>query len=208
MVRVIYHPVRGDAVAEAPRLFRDSTGARCGVDWEAAILRGYVVAELGPFKSGRGEFDRQSLAGIVQMMRAAEPHGVRSRYGHPQRVTDDVNLFLGWSRNARLDGDLARADLHFDRMDGLAKRVLDLAERAPWAIGSSLDASFDDVRRVDAGGRPLRDSCGELLPAIWRPRRIYASDIVNRGDAVRCLLPKTDSQRRYEIERALRGSNV
>ena len=32
-----------------------------GVDRENNVLRGYVVAQLGPFKDGRGEFDVQLL---------------------------------------------------------------------------------------------------------------------------------------------------
>jgi hypothetical protein len=42
--------------------------AAVGVDREKNILRGYVIAQEGPFKSdGRGEFDKAALQAIERL---------------------------------------------------------------------------------------------------------------------------------------------
>ena len=65
----------------------NTLGKPVAVDRQAKVIRGYIVAEKGPFKSaGRGEFDDRSLSLIVQLMQAkglpvmvqtVEPDGYR-----------------------------------------------------------------------------------------------------------------------------------
>ncbi len=174
------------------------------VDKQAKVLRGYVVAQAGPFKSqGRGEFDRQSLDTIVAMGNAA-PKGLKSRLGHPGMSEDGIGKFLGRSTDFRNSNAVSstmgklvaavRADLHFDPTahdtphGDLAGYVLGLAESDPDAISSSLVLQVDEEWRIDKKGVPLTDDNGDPLPPLWRPTKLHASDIVDTGDAVDGLL--------------------
>lgn len=166
-----------------------------GVDREQKVLRGYIVAELGPFKTpGRGEFDLQSLQKIVDLGNK-KSLGLKSRFAHPGLSSDALGTHLGRVKNFSLDGGTkVRADLHFDPVafDGpkgnLAKYVMDLAESDPDAIGSSLVLSIDKEYRLKEDGSKLKDDKGNDLPPLWRPKELYASDIVDEGDATKSLL--------------------
>lgn len=165
-----------------------------GVDRENNIIRGYVVAQRGPFKSeGRGEFDDKSLSQIVSLM-AAKSAGTKARFSHPSLSSDGIGTFLGRAKDPRLDNDRVRADLYldassFDTPNGnLGKYVLDLAESDPDALSSSLVLHTEKVSRLDGKGRPLTDDKGNELPPLWYPTAIHASDLVDTGDAVDGLL--------------------
>lgn len=169
-------------------------GKTIGVDREAKVIRGYVVAEEGPFKTpGRGEFDRDGLRKIVELM-AARPAGTKSRFAHPGLSADGIGTFLGRAKNPRLDAtgekQKVRADLHLDPSSfsspsgNLGQYVLDLAESDPEAFGSSLVLQVDKLFRLEPNGTPKVDAEGNELPPLWMPTRIHASDIVDEGDAV------------------------
>ena len=182
-------------------------GRAIGVDREAKVLRGYVVALKGPFKSeGRGEFDEESLAGIVRLMRENGAAGTKSRFTHPDMSNDGLGKFLGRVKEPRLSTAIVhregndvelpavRADLHFDDSafdtpsGNLAGYVMNLADNDPDALSSSIVVKPDRVYRLDKEGRPLVDENGDELPPIWRPKEIHASDIVDTGDAVDGIL--------------------
>jgi hypothetical protein len=163
------------------------------VDRQARVLRGYVVAQEGHFKTaGRGQFTRASLAKIVSL--GAGPRGLKSRFTHPSMSSDGLGSFLGRAHGLRLDGDRVRADLHFDPTAStgpkgdLAGYVMDLAESDPDALSSSLVLATDKVEAVDARGRPALDDKGDPAPPVWLPTKLMASDIVDTGDAVDGLL--------------------
>lgn len=184
-------------------------GPTVGVDRENEIIRGYVVAQEGPFKSdGRGEFDVPALKQIVKLMKAA-PNGLKVRFTHPDLSNDGLGKFLGRAKNPRLDkissresaGELktdeitvVRADLHIDPSahetpgGDIGKYIMDLAESDPNALSSSLVIRADLEYRIDKQGRPLKDDLGNELPPLWRPLALHASDIVDTGDAVDGLL--------------------
>lgn len=175
------------------------------IDKSSRVLRGYVVAQAGPFKDLRGEFNQDSLLTIMQMINA-KPSGVKSRFSHPTMSGDGLGKFLGRTKNARLDfaknekGEMVpavRADLHFDSTafdtpvgggKPLGEYVMDLAQSDPEAIGSSLVLQRDAELRLNPDGTPQKDAKGEELPPIWKPTAIHASDIVDVGDAVDGLL--------------------
>jgi CBS domain-containing protein len=181
-----------------------------GVDRENAILRGYVVAQEGPFKSaGRGEFDVKALKSIVTLMNKNGTPGTKSRFAHPTLSGDGIGKFLGRAKNPKLDtvrvmrnGEkvllhAVRADLHFDQTaleeppgggKPLGIYVMDLAESDPDAISSSVVVQADQEERLDAKGRPMLDAEGNPLPPLWRPKAIHASDVVDTGDAVDGIL--------------------
>ncbi len=188
------------AIADKSRLpetsewLRVDTRGAIGVDRELNIIRGFVVAQEGPFKSERGEFDVKSLRQIVKLMKA-DRAGLKSRFTHPSLSDDGLGKFLGRGKNPQfvtLQNGLAavRADLHlsptsFDTPSGnLGKYVLDLAESDPDALSSSLVLQVDEEVRLDRKGKPLLDDNGEMLPPLWRPTDIHAIDVVDTGDAV------------------------
>ncbi len=165
------------------------------VDRKNNVIRGYVVAQRGHFKSqGRGQFDDASLATIVKLYKGAGPMGLKSRFTHPTMSDDGLGSFLGRSRNARLDEDRVRADLHLDPSSfvspkgNLGQYVLDLAASDPDALSSSLVLQTDQEEQLDEEGRPRLGDDGEPLPPVWRPTKLMASDIVDTGDAVDGLL--------------------
>lgn len=163
-------------------------GAPVGVDRANRVIRGYIVAESGVFKDGRGQFDERSLGRIVRLMREQEPIGVRSHFGHDSILETNLGKFLGRAKNARLDGDRVRADLHLDKSASrtpsgdLAGYVLDLAASDPNAIGSSLVLQADEESA--RGG-----------PPIWLPTAILSSDVVSEGAATSRFLEVSPTPR-------------
>jgi hypothetical protein len=169
-----------------------SAGRPVGVDREKKVLRGFVVAQLGPFKSGRGQFDDQSLDQILTLMQATRG-GLKSRFAHPTLSGDGLGKFLGRVHNPLRDGPKVRADLHFDATSldtppeggkALGLYVMQLAESDPSALSSSLVLNTDKLYQTDESGRVKRDEQGNEIPPVWRPTRLHASDIVDTGDAV------------------------
>jgi hypothetical protein len=61
-----------------------ASGRPIGVDEETRTIKGYVVAEAGDFKTGRGKFDRESLAAIAKLINASAD-GMLVNYGHQPR---------------------------------------------------------------------------------------------------------------------------
>lgn len=186
--------------AEPTWLRAEAQGRPIGVDREKNVLRGYVVAQQGPFKSkGRGEFDRKSLTMIRDMINA-ERLGLKSRFTHPDLSNDGLGKFLGRARNASIEAnpskgiDMVRADLHFDASafdtpsGDLAGYVMRAADSDPEALSSSLVLSVDKKYRLNDDGTRQKDDQGEDLPPLWYPKALHASDIVDTGDAVDGIL--------------------
>lgn len=189
----------------------DASGQPIGV--EDRTILGYVVAQEGPFKSmGRGEFDEKSLKSIVKLMKA-NPRGTKSRLGHPTLSDDGVGRILGRAENPRLDEvsvkkdgkrvtlQAVRADLTISKTalaHGYGQYVLDMAKEDAGLLSSSLVLETDQEIRLE-NGRPSRDEAGNELPPLWRPTRIYASDIVDTGDAVDELLSPRLAARLEEL---------
>lgn len=206
-----------------------SSGRPVSVDRKNRVLRGYVVAQLGPFKSeGRGEFDKTALQTIAKLGNEARG-GLKSRFTHPTMSEDGLGKFLGRSQEFTLSKttnaagelvDAVRADLHFDPTASatphgdLAKYVMDLAESDAEAISSSLVLESDYEQRLEKDGTAKKDSAGNELPPLWRPTRLHASDIVETGDAVDGLLSAPELAQALsvgltpELAKVLRFDNV
>lgn len=169
-------------------------GRPVGVDRENKVIRGYVVAELGHFKTpGRGQFTRESLNKIVSLY-GEKPAGLKSRFTHPNLSSDGLGSFLGRSKGGYLDGDKVRADLHLAESAFLSPKgdlgsyVLNLAEEDADAFSSSLVLQVDRIPIKDEKGKLLTDDNGEPLAPIWMPTQLHASDVVDTGDAVNSFL--------------------
>lgn len=168
-----------------------------GVDRDSNVINGYVVAELGPFKSaGRGEFSQESLERIVKLGNASLA-GLKSRFTHPDLSNDGLGTFLGRARNFRLDKGKVRANLHLDKTaletpprggKPLGTYVMDLAESDPGALSSSLVLQAEKIYTLDENGRRKKNDKGEEIPPVWLPTRLHASDVVDTGDAVNDFL--------------------
>lgn len=180
------------------------TGRPIEVDRKAEVLRGFVVAQMGPFKSfGRGEFDELSLQQAIKLGNEARG-GVKSRFTHPDMSSDGLGKFLGrahkFSMSTATDErtgktvKAVRADLHFDPSahdtpnGDLAGYVMTLAENDPAALSSSMVVKADEEFRMNKDGTFQADEDGEPLPPLWRLTALHASDIVDTGDAVDGLL--------------------
>lgn len=200
------------ATPAAPEWLAARTAGRpVGVDREAKVLRGYVLAQEGPFKSeGRGEFDKASLEAIVSLGNA-KAAGLKARFTHPDLSSDGLGKFLGRARGLYLStardertGKNVRAvrgDLHFDETalqepPGGGKPygtyIMDLAESDPAALSSSLVLKTDEEYRREKDGSLAKGPDGEPLPPLWRPSELHASDIVDIGDAVDAILSPAD----------------
>ncbi len=164
------------------------------VDRDNGIIRGVVLAEKGPFQSGRGEFDDNSLKAIARLgASAAGSGGLSSNYGHHDDLgsPDAIDSYLGRMKNVRLDGDKVRGDLHLadsaflNPAGGTSRGEYLLARAAedPSSFGSSLQLRADKTFRLDSRGRRMVDADGEPLAPIWTPTEILGSDIVAKGDA-------------------------
>jgi len=196
-------------------------GVDRGANNGAGMLRGFVVAQQGPFKSeGRGEFDNAALREIMRLGNTA-PKGLKSRFTHPDMSADGLGKFLGRASNFNMStatdsaGEkvpAVRADLNFDPSahdtpsGDLAGYVMRLAENDPEALSSSLVLEAEETYRLESDGTPARDDDGEIRPPLWRPTRLHASDIVDTGDAVDGLLSAELSTDNLPMRQLWRGA--
>lgn len=177
-----------------------------GVDRDANVINGVILAEEGPFKSeGRGEFDRDAIRAVVSLANQ-KTGGLKSRWTHPGLSSDGLGKFLGRYHDVREDSivrggktlAVARGNLHFDQTaleaapEGgnkpLGVYVMDLAESDPDAFGTSLVLQAEKTWRLDDKKRPLKNDKGEELPPLWMPTALHANDIVDTGDATNSFL--------------------
>ncbi|MCX7428865.1 MAG: hypothetical protein NTW96_24970, partial [Planctomycetia bacterium] len=185
-----------------------------GVDRDEQIIRGVIVAEEGPFRDGRGEFDAAGIRAIRDLM-ARVPGGLKSRFSHPTLFDDGLGKFLGRMQSPRLvtvwrggkQVSAVRADLHlsdtaFDANPNgnLGGYLLDLAEEDPEALGASLVLNSDQEYRLDARGRRLLGDNGEPFPPLWKPTKLYNCDVVDEGAATRAFLGFTSTTSARDFE--------
>lgn len=181
-----------------------TSGRPIGVDEANRVINGYVVAELGAFKTGRGAFDRESLA-LIEKIINDSPDGVVSNYGHQENVgsSDALDAFLGRAKASWVDGNKVRANLHLDDVAFLShnggisrgERLLKRAKTDPGSFGSSLVLAAEKIR-AKAG------------PPIWRPLEIASSDIVAIGDAVHGGILSADDSALQDEEIRIRWRNT
>ena len=165
-----------------------------GVDEAAGMIRGMVLAEAVPFKTGRGRFDEAALERAAELIN--EAGGVPSYLSHAHAKGDGEGTYLGEVQNAQVDYDpkpaRLRADLKFDPAAALSPLgnwpayILAQAQSNPRRIGSSLA-----LRATAEEQPPVK---GKRQPPLWRPTAIISADIVSRGDAVNSLLSAEEQQ--------------
>lgn len=168
------------------------------VDEENRVIRGFVVAQAGDFKTtGRGKFDDRSLQSIVRLIQS-DPSGLASYYGHakPGEPMHRLGMLLGRAKSPRIqDVPIVRdgkrtstpavvADLHLsptafeDNPNGpIGKYVMNLAKDDPRAFGSSL--VLDAMKEYGLS----REN------PVWRPLKLASIDVVGEGESVDAFLP-------------------
>lgn len=173
------------------------------VDRDSHVIRGYVVAEEGEMKDGRGHFSRRSIEKLIEIGQSAGESGAKMRFQHPDSSDDGLGKYLGRGKNFRAhesaDGRLmAIADAHLSEASSvspsgdLRNYVETLAEEAPDQFGTSIVGKFD---WFDAKGRKLDRSqmlsYWDEMPGVveWIPNELHASDVVAEGNAVQALFP-------------------
>ena len=162
-----------------------------GVDREKRIIRGFAVMSKGFVKDQRGwEIDDATLDQIVRAGNSMNA-GLKSRFGHPMMSSEALGTFLGRVKNFGKEGDVVRADLHFDPSahntpDGdLATYVMDLAENDPEAFGASVVLlEYDLEEQFEADGKtPKKDANGNSLPERLRVGKLSSVDVVDEPAA-------------------------
>ena len=156
-------------------------GAALDVDHEAGVVRGVAVMTAGPALGHGFECDLTTLQQVGEYIAAAGEDGVKVRFRHPQDAqgnpTDDTGTLIGRVRNARVEGQTLRGDLH---LGSFAKCVPGhgdvwsyvLAVARDYPTGSGLSVVFDYEPEVvtDAGGQPVK--------VVARARGVAAVDFV------------------------------
>lgn len=199
-----------------PTWLRVDTRHKAGtVDREKGIVHGVILAEEGPFKDKRGEFDKAGIRKAVTLAKL-KPSGLKARFTHPSLSSDGLGKFLGRYHDVRSDTVLReaghdaagkpltqerlvmRGDLHIDQTalqeppgggKPLGTYVMDLAESDSDAFGASLVLQKVEEYRLDSKKRPLKDEAtGEDLPPLWMPTSLHACDVVDDGDATHSFL--------------------
>lgn len=138
---------------EALRGFDGSVDPESG-DFGAGLIRGLAVITRGE-ALGHGEWiDAEFLKQTAAAINASGSKGIKARYTHPDDSGDGLGSYLGRVKDARIEGDTVRADLHLasaahNSPDGnLASYVMDLALEDPDAFGESIafqrDLSAED----------------------------------------------------------------
>lgn len=141
---------RGLAAAAADASQIDRTGG----DYGAGIIRGFAVITRGEALGHEMWCDAVFLGQVADALNAL-PDGVKSRFTHPDMSSDGLGNYLGRAKNARVDGDVVRADLHFQEVahkapDGdLAGYVMDLADADHKAFGASIVFWHDDDAEIE-----------------------------------------------------------
>jgi hypothetical protein len=139
-----------------------------GGDQKAGLIRGVAVISRGP-ALGHGMFiDAATLQQAADLINAG-PNGSKSRFTHPSLSGDGTGKLLGRVKNASVDGDVTRGDLHMTPTahktpDGdLAGYVMGLAQDDPEAFGNSIAFEHD----IEAENLFVEQHGGKVLDAEY-----------------------------------------
>jgi len=196
---VLKKPLRRMRAEPARGLKADQTDPpidRKGGDQGAGIIRQAAIVTRGEALGHGYWLDRDFLQSTAAAINA-RPQGVKSRFTHPGLSSDGLGKFLGRAKNATIDGDVVRADIHFSEMahktpDGdLAEYVMGLADEDPEAFGTSIVYMPDwgeedrfESEHEDEKGRfqsPDPDNAANLPHA--RLFELWAADVVDEPAA-------------------------
>lgn len=169
---------------------------REGGDEGAGIIRGIAVVTRGEALGHGIWLDKPFVSSVADAINK-QSTGLKARFTHPGLSSDGMGKFLGRVKDGRMDGDIARGDLHFNKAahstpDGdLAEYVMSLAESDPAAFATSIvfehDRGEEDrfvAANKDEDGKftsPDPDNAKHYTHA--RLKRLWADDIVDEPAA-------------------------
>lgn len=139
---------RGLAVGVAEDLI-DAKGGDSG----AGIIRQCAVITVGEALGHDLWIDQEFLSQVSDAINATET-GVKMRFTHPDMSGDGLGSYLGRAKNASIDGNIIRADMHLSKSsrktpDGdLGGYVMQLAEEDPEAFGLSIAFDPDEEAEI------------------------------------------------------------
>lgn len=121
-----------------------------GGDNGAGVIRGMAIITRGEALGHELWIDTVMLQSVADAINATEG-GAKARFTHPGLSGDGMGKFTGRVKNASVDGDVVRGDLHFsqsahDTPDGnLAGYLMELAHDDAAAFGNSIafEEDFD-----------------------------------------------------------------
>lgn len=125
-----------------------------GGDYGAGMIRGMAVITRGEALGHYQWIDAEMLSQVAAAINASD-EGAKARFTHPSLSGDGLGKFTGRVKNARVDGDVVRGDLHLSASaestpDGnLAAYLIRLAQDDPAAFGNSISFDPDYQAEVD-----------------------------------------------------------
>lgn len=174
----------------------DSPVVRGGGDYGAGLIKGLAVVTRGEALGHEMWIDQTFVEQTAKAV-AASKMGIKARFTHPGLSSDGMGKFLGRIKAGRVDGDIARADLHLAKSaqntpDGdLADYVMSLAEEDPAAFATSIvfdhDMEAEEAFAEEHKGEekrfssPDKDNVANYLHA--RLKNLYADDVVDEPAA-------------------------
>jgi HK97 family phage major capsid protein len=167
--------------------FRSDPIQFTGVIADDAIL-GVSIATTGEAQGHRLLFDETSLTQL-QQLGASKTMGIKSRFTHPDWLSDGLGKYLGRVRNFRVDGSKLVGDLmisktaHSSPAGDIGRYVLDLAREDPSSFGVSVVVDLERVW-VTSDGQELPATGGKPTGAtgkypVARITQLYAADVVD-----------------------------
>jgi hypothetical protein len=148
---------RGLAVGDGSAAPVDRTGG----DFGAGLIRGVALVTRGEADGHYFWMDSVFLRQVADALNA-DPKGVTVAFGHPDHRGGTLDSGLGRAKNAVIDGDVVRGDLHFTKSShngprgDLSAFVMDRAEEDPEGFGMSIrfdhDYANEELFYLENGG--------------------------------------------------------
>ena len=167
--------------------FRDET---LDLDHDNHVIRNVSIIQKGPALGHGFEVDDVMLAQVAQKINA-QPKGVKSRLTHPGLTEcggkDGIEVTLGRVKNAHVEGDKVRGDLHLGRFAAhspqgdLRSYLMAIAEDDPDLVGLSIGFDPDQFEeQVVAEPRPesRETDDGNHVVRFGRVKDVMAADVV------------------------------
>ena len=182
---------------------------RQGGKFKAGLIRGASMITRGE-ALGHGMFiDAVMLKQVADAINASQEFGIKSRFAHPDMSGDGIGKMTAKAFDAHVSGDQVIGDLHMldsakRTPDGdLASYVMDLAQEAPEAFGTSIAfqvdraameefrvANLKEIERTDRDGMPIKrrefqspDPLNKKNQPHVRLKKLTAVDVVDEPAA-------------------------
>lgn len=182
---------RGLKAGEKEKLPVDPKGG----DYGAGVIRGMAIITRGEALGHGVWIDEEMLSSVADSINATSG-GAKARFTHPDLSGDGLGKFTGRVKNAFVDGDVTRGDLHFSKTshqtpDGdLAGYLMQLAQDDPEAFGNSIafepDFDAEELFVLEHGGWDefeSPDPLNEKNLAHARMKELRAVDAVDEPAA-------------------------